>query len=296
MDKLMLDCLSEFYNRLDENIKKKKKKLERNSVLLTFLNFKSNDRYRLLSNSSIPSYKINKAVIPLLEKEKLIRETESIGEYTLTAMGLWEVEKEKELLHDMVIIDYFDEKFFNLYKKIEKPLSDKQKVILLSFIATRAFSDHSVIDLKTTDKRLDKLQEIINNSYHLLKSLGMITKLKFNDLYRAKGKGNERPVSHLIRHTDALPKITKGLYKAKGNQKYFLDLYRENRFSEKDLIFLFKKIFDFKNLNYNELEKLYKFCIDTAHNYNIFLFDIDRHIFSKSKFDRLIKDILFIKI
>ena len=72
--------------------------------------------------------------------------------------------------------------------------------------------------------------------------------------------------------------------------------HKEKIFSEQDLIFLFNKLIDDQKLHYSDLEKLSKFCINTAHNYNIYLFDISKHIFSKSKYDQMIKDILFIKL
>lgn len=277
-------------------MKDKKKKIKNNSIIISFFYIKSNDRYRLLNESAIPSYKIDKAAISYLEKEKLVRETETVGQYTITAKGVWEMEKQNEILNDSIIVDYIDQKFFNLYTKVDKPFSEKQKVIILSFIATRSFSADSVIDLKTNDKRLNKLKEIIDESYHLLKTLNLISKLQYKELYRSKTVGNEHIVSHLLRHTDALPKITKGIFNAKGKQKYYLDLYKEDTFSEKDLIFLFQKLFDHKKLHYSNLEKLNKFFVEIAHNYNIYLFQIDKHIFTKSKFDQIIKDILFVKL
>ena len=77
-------------------------------------------------------------------------------------------------------------------------------------IAARAFSSESAIDLKTSDKTLDVMREIIDGTYKLLSSLKVVTKLQIEELYGKKG--NEHEVSNLIRHTDSLPRLTRGIY------------------------------------------------------------------------------------
>jgi hypothetical protein len=250
--------LKKIYQKLYDTLEKNNKKITKKSLILTFFNIKSNDRNQLLREGAIQGFKIPATVMSYLEKNNLIRQTDEAMFYSITAKGIYEVECKKEVINNDIFLNFFDKKFFNPFKLSEKSLSEKQKIIIFSMIAIRSFSEDSALDLKKSEKTLNAIQDVINSTYNKLKSLKLIPKLKFDNLYGKKG--NEHPVSNLIRHTDELPKLTKNVYKALGNQKYYLDLFSNNSFLKNNLNLLFEKIFDDKKLQILEVEDLSSFC------------------------------------
>lgn len=285
--------LKKFYQKLYDTIEKNRKRFDKESIIISFLNIKSNVRGNLLRQSAIEAFQFLPDIIMYLENNNLIRETEIAGQYIISAKGVWEIEKNNNILNDVILLDYIDDKLFNICKSAEKPLSDRLKIVLLSMIAVRVFSIDSPLDLKTSEKTLNAVKETVDESYKMLKSLNLISKLDPVDIY---GKlGNEHPVSNLLRHTDELPKVTRGIFKALGNQKYFLDVYKDGQVSKDNLKYLFEKIVGDKKLQLSELDSLSDFCCRIAHEKSIFLFDdIKNFIFSKSKYDDVIKDTLYL--
>lgn len=294
MEEMYFIPLKRFYQKLYDTVEKNRKKLDKGSIFISFLNVKSNVRGDLLRQSAIESFQFLPDIIMYLENNGLIRETETAGQYVISAKGVWEIEKNNNVLNEAILLEYLDDKLFNLCKSAEKPLSERLKVVLLSMIAVRVFSIDSPLDLKkTSEKTLNAVKDTVDESYNILKSLNLISKLDTVDLY---GKpGNEHPVSNLLRHTDELPKVTRGIFKAPGNQKYFLDVYKNGQVSKDNLKYLFEKILGDKKLQDSELISLSDFCCKIAHEKSIYLFDdIKNYIFSKSKYDDVIKDTLFL--
>jgi hypothetical protein len=283
--------LEKLYQKLYDNIEKSERKIIENSIILTFFDIKSNDRFRLLQESSIeknsdfPSENISSML-----GKKLIQTTDKPKNYTITAKGIWHIENKKGLMTNEKLIQSIDNKFFKLFRLSEKALTDKEKVILFSMIAARSFSEESSVDLKRDRAALDAWKNITDRSFMLLKNLGITTKLNENELY---GKpGNELEVSSLFRHTDALPKKSKGIFTSIGNQKYFLNLSKEFIISEENLSYLFKQIIGDK-INPKVIDEIYNFCCEIARNKNIFIFDIKKHKFSKPEYDQIIKNVLY---
>ena len=293
MEEMYFIPLKKFYQKLYDTVEKNRKKLDKGSIFISFLNVKSNVRGDLLRQSAIESFQFLPNIISYLENNNLIRETEIAGHFMISAKGVWEIEKNNEILNEAILLDYLDDKLFNICKSAEKPLSDRLKVVLLSLIAVRVFSIDSPLDLKTRERTLDAIKDTVDESYTILKSLNLISKLDTLDLY---GKpGNEHPVSNLLRHTDELPKVTRGIFKAPGNQKYFLDVYKNGQVSKDNLKYLFEKIIGDKKLEVSELDSLSDFCCKIAHDKSIYLFDdIKNYPFLKSKYDDVLKDTLFL--
>ncbi len=264
------EMLIMLYERLYEQLSKNKK-LKSKSVLISLMNLKSNRRLDILLASAIDgNTPFSDAIDQELIKEGYIIPV-SDGEnkkYILSGRGIWSVEKER--ISEDILIDYIDKKFFSIYGKKPK-LSDREKIIILSFISLGAFSDQQMIDLKTNDLTKDKIKDVLNNNLKFLQQHGIISAtFSENDIY---GKpGNEHPVSHAIRHTDALPKKTTGIYKVIAPQKYYLDVYdtRKEKFQIDKLAYLYKLVFGNKLIDI--LEDFVQFVADTYSEYSIYVF------------------------
>lgn len=288
----MIKYLELFYNKLQSNLIKKYKKNKYSSILIWFIEIKSNDRLRVMLASHIKSSRVPEQSLRDLLKDKLIRETNIIGDYAITSQGVWEYERNNGIISNDMLLENIDDKYFNTYKEIGKPLSAKEKVIIFSMISARAFSKKSPVYLKSEKNLLDNWESIINDSYSILLSLSFVKVLTENELF---GKpGNEHKVSALFRHTDKLSKKTRGIYMCANSrdQKYYLDIYKEGELCQDSLKFIFRQVFSGKNLIAAEVDSICNFCDKTASSKSIYIFNIREHLFHKPEYDTAIRDAL----
>lgn len=285
MNKINIKYLQKFYNKLKENlILKNKHKYE--SLIHSFLEVTSNTRYLILNESSIEKNKVPNNVLDYLLNKDLIRPTDDIGYFTITAQGIWQIETEINNFDYKSIVEFLDKKFFSLFNNT-KNLSEKEKIIILSMIAIRSFSSSTALNLKIADNILSNMKDLIKDTYDLLKSFHVIKDLKKDNLFGAKG--NEHPVSNLIRHTVDLPKKTRGIYTAIGYQKYYLNLFKNNEVSKIELSFLLWLIFG-EGTNLKIEDEVNNFCLENAYTKGIYLFKKENLNFINPKYDDIVKD------
>lgn len=282
------DQLATIYTSLREYLQLKRK-LKDNSVLVSFINVKSNDAYKLLAGSAIKRTRLPKNIFETLLSRGFIRVAGEPDKVVITAKGIWEIESRNGTINNDILIDRIDGKFLDIFKEGGR-LTEKDKVILLGMISVRSFSRESALDLKKGESVLSYLQSLLQSSFELLSRNNVVLKLKLEDLFGAQG--NEHPVSHLIRHTDALLKRTWGIYKTLGQQKYYLDLFDGDRISEDKLIMLFGLIFG-SAMTIGLKTEVRDFCDKNAYdNRSYVLFDMKTHRFAKPIYDEQIEDAL----
>lgn len=279
--------LKRFYDKLYENLLFENK-LKKESILISFLELKSNSRYTFLESAAISEEKIPEIILLDLKRNNLVRPSDEVNKYTITGKGVWKVEKNRKRVTEDIIVDYLDKKKFDFYSS-NKKLSDKEKIILFSMISARTFSEESPIDLKKDEYTLNAWKRIIYESYSKLNELKLVKKLSEEQLYGKKG--NEHKVSNLIRHTDSLPKKTKATFKAKGKQKYFLDIFFKNSLSKEKLTHIVNIIFNLDKNNSTELvEEINDFCLKIAYEEAPYIYDLENHLFSSPEYDDIVKD------
>ena len=278
-------ALRRFYTDLRDRLLLDKK-LRGESVLLSCLQVKKNVRYRLLSDASIDKFGVLSKELQDLLAGGFIRESAEMSRYSITAKGIWEIETEEGILSQRRLVEYLDHKNFDLFSKKSR-LTSKEKVIVLSLLAARAFSESSCVDLKKDDATMNGWGRVIEKAYELLRALGLISDLEREKLL--KTEGNEHPVSHLIRHTDALPRKTKGLYTAPGKQRYYLDLSDEREIPIDKVAFMFRLVFE-GDLGLDGMDRVLKFCNTVAYDDAILVFELASHIFANPSFDEVVKE------
>lgn len=280
MNSELREHLNGFYVSLQTQLRLKRK-LMKDSILVSILNIKSNEAFTLLSTSGVKPVIVPRDAFDSLVTGGFIRMAERPDKYVITVKGVWEIESEKGAIGSDLLLEELDRKFFDLFKEGGK-LTEKEKVILLAMVAVRAFASESALDLKKGDVVLSRLQSLLEGSFDLLMRHGIIRKLKVSDLFGAKG--NEHPVSHLIRHTDALLKRTKGIYKTLGKQKYFLDLYDGKAIPAESLAMLLGYIFG-SAMTMDLKIDLVDFCSEKAYEESTYLFDLPLHRFANPTYD-----------
>lgn len=285
-----IEILELFYTKLAINLLHKYKKEKYKSIIPWFFEIKSNDRLRLLYDSRIGKSRFIADDIDILIKAKLIQGTGEFEEYVITAYGVWEYEINKNIISLDKLIEHINQKYFNEIEKGDKPLSEKHKIILLSMIAARAFSETSAVSLHSEEQILNTWEEIIWASYKLLKDLKVVSEM--TDLELFGKRGNEHKVGNFIRHSDGIPKGTKGIFTAAGDNKYYLNLYKDNSINNIGLEYLFKVIFGDIKIPMEEIDNICTFLDKIAATKSIYIFDKNSHKFHHPRYDTIIRDAL----
>ena len=274
--------LKRFYSRLHDSLERDNR-LIGNSVVISLLDItKTNARYDILTNASITKVDIPRETLSDLVNKGLISQSDQPNRYVLTAKGLLQVEHDP--LQGDELSSYLSKKIFGVFST--QSLNPKERIILLSMIAVRSFSEESLVDMKN-EGSVEVWRQILDQSYAQLRSLNIVPKTELYGNY-----GNESPVSSLFRHINDLTKKTKGLYKSIGKQQYFLDLSEGLEISKDNLDYLFKQIWGTKQLGPAELEQIYEFCCKIAAEKHIDVFE-SGNPFTKPEYDDIVRNALF---
>ncbi|NLT38804.1 MAG: hypothetical protein GXX95_11735 [Methanomassiliicoccus sp.] len=276
--------LQKFYDSYRDNLDMKKKLISK-SVLLSSLRVKNNVRFTALNESAIVAAKIPSDVLFELKQNGWVRDTEDMSTVTISAKGIWYIEKRNGILGEEALLDFIDDNYFAMVEA-SKPLSEKEKVIIFGMLTTRAFSINSAVDMRKDDSVKDTWKEVMISAFEKLKELGAVERLEIVDLMPTQGI--EHPASHLIRHTDSLPRKTRAIFKASGKNKYYLDMYVNDSLSTEKLAYLFWLVFG-RLLDSDNVEKISEYCREVAYNKSIYVFDLDEHKFSTPEYDELIR-------
>jgi hypothetical protein len=250
-------------------------------LILCLLTMKSNDRADVLRTASIDAKAADFSALQRLRSQGLVRETDERMKFAVTALGVWICDRASGTADEKSLIEFIDEKYFR-FADTHPPLTEKEKVIVGSLIAARAFSEESAVNLSSDTLTKDAWRDILQSVYDRFKSGGIVRKLTDDDLFR-KG-GNEHPVSHLIRHTDSLPKKTRGLFVAGGRQRYFLNVYNPADRARDNLAYLVLKVVD-DAVEPSQLDSLSRFLRDVAYGDAMRVFDLTTHKYAKTEID-----------
>lgn len=286
MERTSFEVLEVYYKKLHDNVLRSNKKLNNDSVLFTLINITSNNTSKLLNSSSIKGILFSLDSIKSLQKDGYIRisdDKNKLDEYIMTAQGIYEVEKEKKTLDFKKIMAFLQNEYFS-FTDVYKPLSDTEKVILLSMIGARVFSIESPMDLR---KRIvqDRWLKIFKKAYEFLHNHELIKK----DSLSFEKQGYESPVCYAMRRANYLEKKTQRIFISLRNSKYYLDLAENGELSESKLKRLFELIFE----SVNELEflkEILKVCNDIAYEESKYV--KENFMFIESKYNEVIKDAL----
>lgn len=285
----MKDESARYLNRLYDSYRESleaRKKLRSQSVLLSSFGIKKNERFRAMMDASKSLNRLPSEVLLELRENEFIRNTDDVDSCIITANGIWEVEKNRKILDVNGLLTFIDDNYFDLFEK-RKPLTEREKVIVFGMLSTRAFSAESSVDMRKDDLVKDVWKDVMISSYNELNELGVMNKLLLDDLMPEGGI--EHPASHLIRHTDQLPRKTKTIFNAIGKNKYHLDVEDGDSISVDKLAYLFWLVLG-KSATPDNLESIHEYCTKTAYNASIYVYDMAEHKYSSPKYDEIMRD------
>lgn len=294
-----LDALKTvFYDRLQgvviESMNGSKSSFEKNpSIIISIFKMTKNNRVRILNDASLVP-PVSRDVLTYLMDHKYVRSTLEFSKYTLTAQGIWEIEKALGYVSVDKLLEYIDSGMESVVGK----LTDKEKVIIFTLLSLRAFSQFAPL-IRISDVQKEKSAEVMEACADYLHSLGAISVTREKIFKGGNISDSEEPGSKLLRRMDKLPGNTRQIYRSGPGKSYtyWLDLYDKESDSIKmeKLSYLFWKIFG-GCLDFEKQQGVVSFCDDILLRYKNYIYEdeiYDKFIFFDSKYANILSDALF---
>jgi hypothetical protein len=285
-----LELLIKLHKKLKDAFIRDYKSNISKSIYFSLLNLKSKTkRMRILQKSAVPALSLNNNHLEQLINQKYVEYIDKKKNICLTSFGIWYVENILDVIDTKELIDFINDKWFNCFANFNRPLSDKEKVILFTLLSVRAFSKNFAVELNNANCH-DGWAKALNSSFDFLYRNQIISDK--NLLLSMTGKTKSlQPVIHFFRYSEYLPKQTNGIFIARGSNSYYLDLYKHEKLDVQSLIFLFEIIFQDK-MDFVLMDKLNEHCQKTSYDISVKVFTLDKHVFSTPDYDNLVKQAL----
>jgi len=209
---------------------------------------------------------------------------------TLSAKGIWEAEQSKSILDSAGLLAYIDEKWFNCFAESKSAPNDKEKLILFTLLAARAFSAETGVKLSRKQTHRAWIELVLSAS-DFLKSHSIIKDFGIEEALRPASVGTGlTPVVKFFRYSEYLPKKTDGIFIAK-QLNYYLDLDSEVAIDKGKLAYLFGLILEEK-ADFTTAEALGSYCRDRAYDIAVQVLPPNAPTFASLEFDRLVESAL----
>lgn len=268
--------------------------MKKQSPITIFLKTTKKNIRIILKDAGIPKYKLkDSGIIESLLRSEYIRLGSKPGEYIITPKGIWDYENEKKIYELDDFLSFIDKEYFNLFKSQTIHFNTKEKVVVFSMLAIRAFNKENSIDLNVDQAILDKWNGILDKSREKLFNLGIINQAESDNFWKKNVKKDDinSACYYILRHMNKLSEKTNDLYKSPGNKKYFLNISLNQELLKADLAFLINKVFEGIELNHSIKENIIEFFKGISFEYSIYVF-YEVNDFATPKFDAILKEII----
>lgn len=228
-------CLDEIDKKHDE------------SLLTSMISKRSNTIKRAFINAAFESTTSN--AINSLKEEGYVKEI-APGKYILSGRGIFYVEFELKSLGVDYYIDWVDSEFLQMGNE---PISDKNKVILLSLFSVRCFSEQTCATYSDSNKEKAFLNSLVDCEQFLLS-----TKLIKQSVLESNNSKSKSRISTILGQIDKLPSSTGMKFIAK-DKHYYLDILKNGGIDRPAVTFITKIILD-DSPTLEQIESLEQFC------------------------------------
>lgn len=280
--------LNKLYTKLkDVCVRTQQKKINGSIYLALFDASSKNKRMRVLIDSAVPSTTLTLSDLDRFMESNYIQYIDEYKNLVLTSKGIWEIEKNLNIINEDRLISFINKKLFDCFKSINQSLQDKEKVLLFVAISVRTFSKSSSVDLAKSERINSYWKDAVEKSHKFLYENKIISNDILKDLFSGKsGKTTLYPVIHCFRYSADIPKKTNGMYVA-DNSKYYLNIYQNDGIDISKLVFLFSLIFK-EHINSELIKNIYEHCCTMSYEKSVEVFSLEEHPFASSTYDDLI--------
>ena len=241
------------------------------SLIIQIISSNKNTVKRAINNGAyISSSEID--VVEDLEKEGYVRES-SPNKFTITAKGIFFVERNIRGIDDSRYESWLDSKYLNFE---QEPLTDKNRVILLSLFAARCFSEGNSATY-SDESSLQAFMSLLVESNSFLYNHGLIKE----DALDSKDAKSKTTISSILGQIDKLPSSSGLLFVAK-DKRYYLDVIK-NQNIDRASIKLLTKIILGEKIDLESVNDLKKFCNNSYMKYG-YIFKSGKSSFNGSMF------------
>lgn len=233
--KMYNDCLDQFGNKHDL------------SLLISMIPRNSNTIKRAFINASYEAESSN--VMNVLRDGGYVKEV-SPGQYILSARGLWYVEFELKPLGSEHYIEWIDKEYLQMDNE---PISDKNRIILLSLFAVRCFNEKTCATYSDGSKEAAFLNSLYESEEFLIE----MNLIKSGVLETNSSKSKSK-ISSILGQIDKLPSSTGMKFRAK-DKHYYIDVLKNDGIDRQSITFITKIIMG-NNSSLEQIERLEQFC------------------------------------
>lgn len=171
------------------------------------------------------------------------------GLFTITAEGILYVE-ERLSIDNSSLVNYINNKLMTK----DRAISGRNRVVLLSLLAVRSFSELTCLSYVELEKEL-AFMSVLESSDDFLVRHNILTESVIKKL--KKSNKSKTPISQVLGEIDKLPTSSKMLFVADG-KKYYLKIVDKNNIRKS--VTLLTKIILGSGVNYSLISELKNFC------------------------------------
>ena len=226
------------------------------NLLVDLISKTVNDRSMILKESSIPSRYIDSQTMDALMGPGLITGLKNSEDVTITARGILYIESLDNDQYVSALADAIQSKYLDVFSTSAP--TPRNRIVLLTMVAMRCFSEKSAIDLRKSTGDTENWWSILQEVSDFMVKIGSVEESKSLKEYKPKS-GTEDPASDVIRHSDKLPRQTDGIFSKSGKNQYWLDIARDDEIDLEKLAKIIRLALE-DSLNKDNNAEYAKFC------------------------------------
>lgn len=200
------------------------------------------------------------------------------GMYAITSFGAWYIEKKFYGTEMDRLLSYLQDNYFSVSNK---PIEDKNKVVLLAVLSLRAFDSNHPLSYKT-DEGEDALEKVLVECNDFLLKMGCISK-SYDDNSK---KSSKTVIGDFLNKINTLSDSTYRWWHA-SDGSYYVDVVANGEPDSEKIVSLMKIIFSV-GISLSNINTVVAFCNNLCFSYAPF-FDNNMNGFADAKYDNLMK-------
>lgn len=206
---------------------------------------------------------LSKNMIKIISK-KDAKVTLTLKSIIIMEYKILEVTSQVNKMLDDINKEFFD----NVMHLSEKPVSSKEKAIIIALIGLNTFSEGYMLQLK--EEKGHEFKSAVDIAVGFLKTLGQEFDDGTLDKIWSRNVIGEGPVLSEMRRLNQIQMSTEGVYK-NTKSGHYLDILRNNKLNEERFNYILSRIFDKRTPTYEEKKQMIK-ALDEIQQYEYKLF------------------------